>query len=135
MDLKPNANTDKHSLKVHYHFWNKNNLNTGLLVNFFRGMKLAKVSIYVDDAVWNSFKTQVFQKHGNLRKLSAEVENLLRVAIVEDQVISAFEKIGVKAKGAISSQEIKAARPKLRGPPSEKILKEMRQKRVAQAIS
>jgi hypothetical protein len=96
---------------------------------------LAKVSIYVDDEVWGSFKTQVFQKHGNLRKLSSEVEKLLSAAIVEDQVVSAFEKIGVTAKGIVSSNEIKAARPRLRGLPSEKILKEMRQKRFAQAVS
>ena len=96
---------------------------------------MAKVSIYVDDEVWGSFKTQVFHKHGNLRKLSSEVESLLRAAIVEDQVVSAFEKIGVTAKGTVSSNEIKATRPKLRGPPSEEILKEMRQKRFAQTIS
>ena len=96
---------------------------------------MAKVSIYVDDEVWGSFKTQVFQKHGNLRKLSSEVEKLLSAAIVEDQVVSAFEKIGVTAKGIVSSNEIKAARPRLRGLPSEKILKEMRQKRFAQAVS
>jgi hypothetical protein len=96
---------------------------------------LAKVSIYVDDAVWDSFKAQVFQKHGNLRKLSSEVEKLLRAAMVEAQVVSAFEKIGVAAKGTSSSQEIKAIRPKLRGPPSEEILREMRSKRVAQTLS
>ena len=96
---------------------------------------MAKVSIYVDDEIWGSFKTQVFQKHGNLRKLSSEVEKLLRAAIVEDHVISAFEKIGVTAKGTISSTEIKASRPQLRGLPSEEILKEMRQKRFAQTIS
>jgi len=96
---------------------------------------LAKVSIYVDDEVWGSFKTQVFNKHGHLRKLSGEVEKLLRAAIVEDQVVSAFEKIGVTAKGTVSSNEIKTRRPRLRGPPSEEILKEMRQKRFAQTIS
>jgi hypothetical protein len=96
---------------------------------------LAKVSIYVDDEVWDSFKAQVFQKHGNLRKLSTEVEMLLRAAIVKDQVISAFEKIGVTAKGTASSQEIKAIRPKLRGPSSEEILRQMRNKRIAQTLS
>jgi hypothetical protein len=84
----------------------------------------------VDDAVWLNFKKQVFQKHGNLRKLSSEVEKLLRAEIVEDQVISGFEKIGITAKGILSSQEIKAARPKLRGLPSEEVLKEMRRKRL-----
>jgi len=91
---------------------------------------LTKVSVYVDDSVWLSFKKQVFQKHGNLRNLSSEVENLLRSEAVEEQVTSGFGKIGVTVKGTISSQEIKALRPKLRGPSSEEILKEMRRKRL-----
>lgn len=95
---------------------------------------MTKVSVYVDDSVWASFKEQVFQKHGNLRKLSNEVEKLLRAAITEAAVISTFEKLGVKAKGTTFSQEIKATRPQLRGLPSEKILKEMRRKRVAEAL-
>lgn len=107
----------------------------GLPINFFRGIKLTKVSIYVDNEVWASFKTQVFQKHGNLRKLSNEVEKLLRATIVEDQVVSAFKKVGVTAKGTVSSNEIKATRPKLRGLPSEEILKETKQKRFAQTVS
>jgi hypothetical protein len=95
---------------------------------------LTKVSVYVDDSVWANFREQVFQKHGNLRKLSSEVELLLQAAIVENAVISAFKKIGIADKGTTSSQEVKAKRPPLRGPPSEEILKEMRQKRVAEAL-
>jgi hypothetical protein len=95
---------------------------------------LTKVSVYIDDSVWINFKKQVFQKHGNLRKLSSEVEKLLQAAIVEDAVISAFGKIGIKAKGTTSSQDIKASRPPLKGPPSEQILKEMRRKRVAYTL-
>jgi hypothetical protein len=96
---------------------------------------MTKVSVYVDDSVWTNFKQQVFKKHGSLRKLSSEVERLLRNAVVEGAVVSEFEKIGVKAKGTISSQEIKATRPLLRGLPSEKILKRMRRRRVAEALS
>jgi hypothetical protein len=96
---------------------------------------LAKVSVYVDDAVWESFKAHVFQKHGSMRKLSSEIETLLRAAIMQNQVASAFEKVGVKVKGTTSSQEIKGLRPKLRGPMSEDIVKEMRHKRIAQALS
>jgi hypothetical protein len=91
---------------------------------------LTKVSVYLDDSTWLSFKKQVFQKHGNLRNLSSEVENLLRAEIVEHQVTSGFEKIGVNVRGTISSQEIKSVRPKLRGPSSEEVLKEMRRKRL-----
>jgi hypothetical protein len=95
---------------------------------------LTKVSVYIDDSVWINFKEKVFKKYGNLRKLSSEVEKLLRDAVVEAAVISEFGKIGIKAKGTISSQEIKATRPPLRGPPSEEILGEMRRKRVAEAL-
>jgi hypothetical protein len=82
-----------------------------------------------------NFKQQVFQKHGNLRKLSSEVEKVLRDAVVGSVIISEFEKIGIKAKGTISSQEIKATRPQLKGPPSEALLGEMRQKRIAKTLS
>jgi rRNA-processing protein FCF1 len=97
-------------------------------------LELTKVSIYVNDSVWIKFKEKVFQKHGNLRKLSSEVEKLLQDAVVETAVISEFEKLGVKVKGTISSQDIKAKRPALRGLPSVDVLKEMRRKRVAQAL-
>jgi hypothetical protein len=95
---------------------------------------MTKVSLYVDDAIWASFREQVFKKYGNLRKLSSEVEKLLQDAAVEDTVISEFKKIGLEAKGAISSKEIKATRPSLKGPPAEEMLQEMRQKRLAQPL-
>ena len=95
---------------------------------------MTKVTIYVDDEVWEQFKAQVFHTHANLRKLSSEVESLLRDTIVEKQAISAFEKLGITAKGTLSSQEIKNLRPKLRGPPSQEIVREMRDKRVAQIL-
>jgi hypothetical protein len=95
---------------------------------------LTKVSVYVDDSVWINFKEKVFQKHGNLRRLSSEVEKLLRDSAVETQVVSEFERLGVKVKGTVSSQEIKAKRPPSRGPPSEEVLAEMRRKRVAEAV-
>jgi hypothetical protein len=106
-----------------------------LPVKFCRGIELTKVSVYVDDAVWANFRQQVFEKHGNLRKLSNEVEKLMRESVVENAAISGFEKLGVKAKGTMSSQEIKATRPALRGSPSEIVLKQMRQKRIVEALS
>jgi len=39
--------------------------------------------------------------------------------------------MGVMAKGTAFSQEVKALCPKLRGPASEEIVKEMRHRRVA----
>jgi len=95
---------------------------------------LKKISVYIDDSVWAKFREQVFQKYGNLRKLSSEVEKILRAAIIEDTVNSAFKKMGLTVKGTISSREIKDRRPKLKGLPSEEILKEMRRKRIAETL-
>ena len=57
---------------------------------------MTKVSVYVDDSTWVSFKQQAFRKHGSLRKLSSEVEKLIRDAVAEEVVISGFEKMGIK---------------------------------------
>jgi len=96
---------------------------------------LTKVSVYINDSIWMNFKQQVFRKHGNLRKLSSEVEKLIQDAVVESTVISEFDKIGVKAKGTISSHDIKSTRPPMKGKQSEEILKEMRRKRVVETLS
>lgn len=96
---------------------------------------MTKVSVYIDDSVWAKFRKQVFRKYGNLRKLSSEVEMLLRSIIIEDAVTSGFEKMGLKVNGTISSREIKTTRPRLRGPPSEEIVRRMRQRRIAEALS
>jgi len=95
---------------------------------------LTKVSIYINDKVWADFKKEVFRKYGSLRKISSEVETLLRSLIVEDAVVSGFKRIGVEAKGTMSSSDIKAKRPILKGPPSEEIIREMRRKRVAETL-
>jgi len=110
------------------------NLKHSLPVKLFRGIELTKVSIYVNDKVWSDFKKEVFQKYGSLRKISSEVEMLLRSLIVQDAVVLGFRRIGVKADGVISSSEIKAGRPILRGPSSEEIIREMRRKRVAETL-
>lgn len=95
---------------------------------------MTKVSVYINDKVWSNFKKEVFQKYGSLRKISNEVETLLRSLNVQDAVFLGFKRIGVKANGAASSSEIKAKRPILRGLPSEEIVREMRRKRVAETI-
>ncbi|MBC7130301.1 hypothetical protein H5T51_03650 [Candidatus Bathyarchaeota archaeon] len=93
-----------------------------------------KVSIYIDEKVWSEFKKEVFQKYGSIRKISSEVEKLLRSTIVPEAVVSGFKKIGLEARGVISSPEIKAKRPILKGPPSEEIIREMRRKGVAETL-
>ena len=96
---------------------------------------LAKVSLYINEEVWAKFREEVFRKYGSLRKLSSEVEALLRSTLVQDKVKSEFEKLGIKTDGTISSREVKERRPMLKGPPSEKMVREMRHKRVAAALS
>ena len=95
---------------------------------------MTKVSVYVDDSVWLKFKAQVFEKQGSLRKISKEVEELLQATIMEDEIISAFKKTGIAVKGEISSREIKQTRIRLKGPPSEEIVKKMRRRRVAETL-
>jgi len=96
---------------------------------------LTKVSVYIDESVWLEFKQRVMRNHGSLRKLSKEVEELVRESNVETEVVCGIEKLGVKAKGTVSSQEIKANRPKSRGPSSKTIIEQMRKQRVEEILS
>jgi len=96
---------------------------------------LAKVSLYINEEIWTKFREEVFRKYGSLRKLSSEVEALLGSALVEDKVAFEFKKLGIKTEGTISSREVKERRPALRGPSSEKIVREMRGRRVAKVLS
>jgi len=95
---------------------------------------LAKVSVYINEEVWAKFRDGVFRRYGSLRKLSSEVETVLRSTLMEDIIVSQFEKLGVRTDGAISSQELKKRRPVLGGPPSEKIVREIRRRRVVETL-
>lgn len=97
-------------------------------------MVYLKVSLYVDEKLWVRFKEAVLRRHGTLRKLSSEVESLLRFSLVEQNIQSAFEKMGVEVESMISSDEVKQNRPKLRGPPSEELIRQMRGKYIAEAL-
>ena len=96
---------------------------------------MKKVSLYVDEKLWARFKEAVLRKHGTLRKLSSEVESLLRTSLIDEEIGRAFEKIGIDIRALIFPEEIKRSRPKLRGPPSEDLIREMRGKRVVKDIS
>jgi len=95
---------------------------------------LAKVSFYIDDTVWARFREAVFRKHGTLRQLSSETEALMEDFVVEDAVVAAFRRMNVAVDGTTSSRDVKETRPSLKGPPSEDIIREIRRKRVAQAL-
>lgn len=91
---------------------------------------MKKVSLYLDEELWVKFKEAVLKKHGTLRKLSDEVENLLRVSMINEDIEKAFKEMGLKVKAVSSPEEIKRDRPRLRGPPSEVLVRKMRSRRV-----
>ena len=95
---------------------------------------MKKVSLYIDEKLWARFKDVVLRRHGTLRKLSSEVESLLRTSLIDEEIGRACEKIGVDIRVLISPEEIKRSRPKLRGPPSEDLIREMRGKRIVKGI-
>ena len=87
--------------------------------------------MYLDEALWIKFKEIVLRKHGTLRKLSDEVERVLRASLIDEGIQSAFEKMGIEVRIPISPEMVKQDRPKLRGPPSEVLIREMRGRRIA----
>jgi len=92
---------------------------------------LKKVSLYLNEELWIKFKEAVLKKHSTLRKLSDEVENLLRTYMIDDgDIEKAFKNMGVNVKTVLSPEEVKHNRPRLRGPPSEALVRKMRSRRV-----
>jgi hypothetical protein len=84
---------------------------------------MAKVTVYVDDDVWSKFRTSVFEKHGSLKVLSKQVELSLKQALQEDDVLTYLARL----RGKRSPK--KHVRPRLKGPPAEVDVREMRRKR------
>ncbi|MEM3419091.1 MAG: hypothetical protein QW806_02590 [Nitrososphaerota archaeon] len=91
---------------------------------------MKKVSLYLNEELWIRFKEAVLKKHGTLRKLSDEVENLLRASMIDEEIEKAFKNMGINVKTVFSPEEVKRNRPQLRGPPSEVLIKKMRGRRV-----
>ena len=91
-------------------------------------------SLYIDERLWIKFKELVLRRYGTLRKLSSEVESLLRAYLVDDEVERAFKRMGVDVDVLVSPEDVKRGRPMLRGPPSEDLIREMRGRRVAKGV-
>lgn len=91
---------------------------------------MKKVSLYLDEELWIKFKEAVLKRHGTLRKLSDDVEDMIRGVMVDEEVEKAFKEMGLNVKTVVSPEEIKRDRPKLRGPPSEAIIRKMRSRRI-----
>ena len=96
---------------------------------------MKKVSLYLDEELWVRFKEAVLRKHGTLRKLSEEVEKLLQASMIDESIQAAFEKMGINPRVLISPKEVKQNRPRLRGPPAEVLIREMRGRRIAESLS
>jgi len=109
-------------------------LNTVYLLNSLV-VYLKKVSIYIDEKLWTKFKEVVLRKHGTLRKLSSEVESLLRAFLIDEGIEQIFKKMNIDVGILRSPEEIKKSRPKLRGPSSEVLIREMRGRRIVEDIS
>ncbi len=87
--------------------------------------------MYIDDGAWKRFREQVFAKHGTLRRLSEEVEGLICSEDIEKIVTVGAKKIGISVERGLMPYAIKKARPKLRGPVAESIVRQMRDQRHA----
>ncbi|MEM2150704.1 MAG: hypothetical protein QXH97_05925 [Candidatus Bathyarchaeia archaeon] len=96
---------------------------------------MRKISLYIDEDLWAKFKEVVLRKHGTLRKLSDEVENLLKESLVDEGIRQALKKISADIKTPKSPEEIKRERPTLRGPAAELLIREMRGNPVAKGLS
>lgn len=96
---------------------------------------MKKVSLYLDEELWTRFKEVVLGRYGTLRRLSNEVESLLRTSLVEEDVEQTFKKMGIDVKAFISPENVKQDRPKLRGPSSEVLVRQMRRRRVVEGVS
>ncbi len=92
-----------------------------------------KVSLYVGDETWTKFRRAVLRKTGDPRALSSEVESLIKDAIVEERVATAFQKMKIPSKG-LSSTRVVAVKPSVITSAGS-VLREMRGGRHDKAIS
>src|SRR5205823_2404762 len=85
-------------------------------------LELVDAGLSVDD-IWSKFRASVFEKHGSLKVLSKEVEHSLRLALQEGDVLTFLARLSrtSSAKGH--------ARPRLKGPPAEVDVRELRRRR------
>lgn len=90
---------------------------------------MVKVSLYIDDAAWRRFREQVFARHGTLRKLSDEVEDLICSEDVQENVAVGTKKLGISVDRVLTPAGVKRLRPKLRGAVAESLLRQMRDQR------
>ena len=84
-----------------------------------------KVGVYVDEETWNEMKNLTFRKHGTLRELSREVNELLRKNLPLLALKRGAESLGIQLS-PISGKEVVQSRPKRKFTSSAGIIREMR---------
>ena len=88
---------------------------------------MEKVAVYVDEAMWRSFKEEVLRKYGTTRRLNKEIEGLIESYSVRDAMIDCVNYLS-GTYGFISSEDVKKDRPELKSSAGE-VLREMRDER------
>jgi hypothetical protein len=87
-----------------------------------------KVSLYLEDEVWKKFKRDVLRRTGEPRSLSAEVQELIQNASIEDSIRKGFGQMKVDVK-PISSSKITQVKPSV-STSSAATLRKMRERRL-----
>ncbi len=84
---------------------------------------MAKVTVYVDDDVWNKFRASVFTKHETLKALSKEVEGSLESTMAEETIGDYLTKLASQLKPKTRE------RPILKGASAGVMIRNMRRRR------
>ncbi len=94
---------------------------------------LGKVSVYIDEELWERFKKMVVHKTGDTRSLSREVQMLVEESIVDKGLLNAFKKLGLNWEKLPSFSDIEAVTP-VKSSSAGKTVRKMRDER-AESIS
>ena len=94
---------------------------------------MGKVSIYIDEELWQKFKKMIVQRTGDTRSLSKEVQSLIEERIVEKTLLDAFKRLDLNLEKLPSFGDIKLVVP-TEPISSGKMVREMRDGR-AESIS
>lgn len=90
---------------------------------------MGKVSIYIDDELWQNFKKMIVQRTGDTRSLSKEVQSLIEERIIEKTLLDAFKKLDLNLEKLPSFGDIKPVVP-TKPTSSGRMVREMRDERA-----
>jgi hypothetical protein len=93
-----------------------------LVLNKFGGK--VKVGVYVDEETWKEVKNLTFKKHGTLRVLSREVNELIKASLPLPALKRGLTLLNISTK-RISSDELVKKRPRMETS-SVEIIRKMR---------